>query len=82
MGFATETSEDPLARAMSLAEDIAGKNPEAVRAAKRLSNQLADSTDERLLLTESEEQTRIIGKANQMEAVMAFMERRAPSFSD
>ena len=82
MGFATETSEDPLARAMSLAEEIAGKNPEAVRAAKRLSNQLADSTDERLLLTESEEQTRIIGKANQMEAVMAFMERRAPSFSD
>ena len=82
MGFATETSEDPLARAMALAEEIAGKNPEAVRAAKRLSNQLADSTDERLLLTESEEQTRIIGKANQMEAVMAFMEGRAPSFSD
>ena len=82
MGFATETSEDPLARAMALAEEIAGKNPEAVRAAKRLSNQLADSTDERLLLSESEEQTRIIGKANQMEAVMAFMEGRAPSFSD
>ena len=82
MGFATETSEDPLARAMALAEEIAGKNPEAVRAAKRLSNQLADSTDERLLLSESEEQTRIIGTANQMEAVMAFMEGRAPSFSD
>ena len=82
MGFATETAEDPLARAMALAEEIAGKNPEAVRAAKRLSNQLADSTDERLLLSESEEQTRIIGTANQMEAVMAFMEGRAPSFSD
>ena len=26
MGFATETSEDPLARAMALAEEIAGKN--------------------------------------------------------
>ena len=48
MGFATEISEDPLARAMALAEDITGKNPEAMRAAKRLSNQLADSTDERL----------------------------------
>ena len=82
MGFATETSEDPLARAMALAEEIAGKNPAAVRAAKRLSNQVADSTDERLLLSESEEQTRIIGTENQMEAVMAFMEGRAPSFLD
>ena len=62
-------------------EEIAGKNPEAIRAAKRLSNALADCTDEDLLLTESEEQTQIIGKANQMEAVMSFMEGRAPNFS-
>ena len=81
LGFATETAEDPLARATALAEEIAGKNPEAIRAAKRLSNALADSTDENLLLTESEEQTQIIGKANQMEAVVSFMEGRAPKFS-
>ena len=81
LGFATETAGDPLARAMALAEEIAGKNPEAIRAAKRLSNALADSTDEDLLLTESEEQTQIIGKANQMEAVVSFMEGRAPTFS-
>lgn len=81
LGFATETAEDPLERAMALAEEIAGKNPEAIRAAKRLSNALADCTDEDLLLTESEEQTQIIGKANQMEAVMSFMEGRAPNFS-
>ena len=81
LGFATETAEDPVARAMALAEEIAGKNPEAIRAAKRLSNALADSTDEALLLTESEEQTQIIGKANQMEAVVSFMEGRAPKFS-
>ena len=81
LGFATETAEDPRAHAMALAEEIAGKNPEAIRAAKRLSNALADSTDENLLLTESEEQTQIIGKANQMEAVVSFMEGRAPKFS-
>ncbi|MEK9586347.1 MAG: enoyl-CoA hydratase, partial [Halieaceae bacterium] len=81
LGFATETAEDPLERATALAEEIAGKNPEAVRAAKRLSNALAHSTDEDLLLTESEEQTQIIGKANQMEAVVSFMEGRAPKFS-
>ncbi len=81
LGFATETAENPLARAMGLAEEIAGKNPEAIRAAKRLSNALGDSTDQALLLTESEEQTDIIGKANQMEAVLSFMEGRAPSFA-
>jgi enoyl-CoA hydratase/carnithine racemase len=53
LGFATETADEPLARAMSLAEEIAGKNPHAIRAAKRLSNALATSTDEALLLAES-----------------------------
>lgn len=82
LGFATETSEDPLTRAMTLAEDIAGKNPHAIRAAKRLSNALATSTDEELLLAESEEQTRIIGKPNQIEAVMSQMEGRPAAYPD
>ena len=81
LGFATETSDEPLARAIALAEEIAGKNPQAIQAAKRLSNALADSTDAALLLSESAEQTEIMGKANQIEAVMAFMEKRAPAFS-
>ena len=81
LGFATETASDPLTRAMGLAEEIASKNPEAIRAAKRLSNALADSTDEALLLAESEEQTDIIGKANQAEAVASFIAGRAPKFS-
>jgi enoyl-CoA hydratase/carnithine racemase len=81
LGFATETSDEPLERAMALAKEIAGKNPQAIQAAKRLSNALADSTDEALLLSESAEQTGIIGKTNQMEAVMAFMEKRTPEFS-
>lgn len=82
LGFATETSEDPLTRAMTLAEDIAGKNPHAIRAAKRLSNALATSTDEELLLAESEEQTQIIGKPNQIEAVMSQMEGRPAAYPD
>ena len=67
---------------MSLAEEIAGKNPHAIRAAKRLSNALADSTDEALLLAESAEQTEIIGKPNQIEAVMSQMEGRAAAYPD
>jgi enoyl-CoA hydratase/carnithine racemase len=81
LGFATETAADPLQRAMALAEEIADKNPDAIKAAKRLSNALADSTDEALLLAESAEQLQIIGQPNQIEAVAAQMEGRAPSFS-
>ena len=73
--------EDPLARAMLLAHEIVGKNPDAIRAAKRLSNALAHISDEELLLAESREQDDIIGQANQTEAVMAQMEGRAPRFS-
>ena len=82
LGFATETADEPLARAMSLAEEIAGKNPHAIRAAKRLSNALATSTDEALLLAESAEQTEIIGKPNQIEAVMSQMEGRLAAYPD
>ena len=81
LGFATEVAEDPLARAMLLAHEIVGKNPDAIRAAKRLSNALAHISDEELLLAESREQDDIIGQANQTEAVMAQMEGRAPRFS-
>jgi enoyl-CoA hydratase/carnithine racemase len=80
-GFATETSEVPLERAMVLAETIAQKNPDAIRAAKRLSNMLAHASDEAILLAESAEQEQIVGRPNQVEAVMAQMEKRAPSFS-
>ena len=82
MGFATEVAAEPLACAMTLAEEIAGKNPHAIRAAKRLSNTLATSTDEELLLAESEEQTQIIGKPNQIEAVMSQMEGRPAAYPD
>ena len=82
MGFATEVAEEPLSRAMALADEIAGKNPHAIRAAKRLSNALATSTDEELLLAESEEQTHIIGKPNQIEAMMSQMEGRPAAYPD
>ena len=79
-GFATEVREDPLSRAMALADEIAGKNPEAIRAAKRISNSMADATDAELLLAESVEQTEIIYKPNQLEAVAAYFEKRAANF--
>ncbi len=79
-GFATETNDDPLARALSLAKTIATKNPDAIRSAKRLSNHMGDATDAELLTAESVEQTGIIYKPNQLEAVAAFFEKRPAAF--
>ena len=82
LGFATYVSDDPLAQALELARVIAGKNPHAVRGAKRLCNMLADATDAELLQAESDEQIKVIRQPNQIEAVMAEMQKRPPLFVD
>lgn len=82
MGFATHVSDDPLAHAMELAQVIANKNPHAIRGAKRLCNAMATSSDAELLQAESDEQVKIIRKPNQVEAVMAEMQKRKPVFTD
>lgn len=79
-GFATEVNADPLARAMELATVIAGKNPDAICAAKRISNMMGEASDAELLMAESVEQTEIIYKPNQLEAVAAFFEKRDAKF--
>ena len=81
-GFATRICADPRAEALVLARDIAEKNPDAVRAAKRLFNVAAAGDAATCLLAELREQARLIGSANQTEAVMANLEKRAPQFSD
>jgi enoyl-CoA hydratase/carnithine racemase len=82
LGFATHIAEDPRAHALELARAIANKNPHAVRGAKRLCNMLADATDAEILQAESDEQVQVIRTPNQMEAVMAEMEKRKPVFAD
>ncbi|MCA1748749.1 MAG: crotonase/enoyl-CoA hydratase family protein [Sphingomonadales bacterium] len=82
LGFATRLSDDPLAEAMKMAREIAGKNPDAVRGAKRLLNLSQDGDAPEVLLAESREQKAIIGKPNQIEAVMAGMAGRDPQFED
>ncbi|MFK7977588.1 MAG: crotonase/enoyl-CoA hydratase family protein [Halioglobus sp.] len=81
MGFVTRVVDDPLAAALETARTIAGKNPDAIRADKKLLNEsLYLDTVEGLIL-ESELQDDIIGKPNQIEAVMAEMEGRPAVFS-
>lgn len=82
IGFATRVAADPLAEALQMAHAIAQKSPDAIRAGKRLLNGSAWLSAAELLLAESVEQKALIGSANQVEAVAANMERRAPRFAD
>jgi len=80
-GLATRICDDPRASALEVAREIAGKSPDAIRAAKRLLNNLSVDPGP-ALLAESVEQQKLIGSANQTEAVRANLEKRAPKFAD
>ena len=82
LGFATMIDDDPLARATALAETIANKNPDAIRGSKRLFNVMQEEGEDAILLAESREQDGIMRTPNQVEAVMAEMEKRPPRFAD
>ncbi|MBO9715179.1 crotonase/enoyl-CoA hydratase family protein [Sphingomonas sp.] len=81
-GFVTRLAESPHAEAMALARAIAGRNPAAVRAAKRLAGLAADGTDAQILLAESREQAALLRTPNQLEAVTANLQKRSPAFGD
>lgn len=81
IGIATRVCADPVEEALAYARDVAGKNPDAMRAAKRLLNAAFDADAAHILRQESEEQVALIGTPNQQEAVRARLEKRAPAFS-
>ena len=81
MGFATRVCDAPHAEALAVAREIAGKSPDAIRAAKRLFNAAPYRSVAEGLMDESIEQGRLIGSPNQVEAVMANLEKRAPRFA-
>lgn len=79
-GFATEVSDAPYERAMELAKTIASKNPDAIRANKKIFNSLPDMTDAEALLQESVLQDKLMGSKNQREAVIAELQKRPAVF--
>jgi enoyl-CoA hydratase/carnithine racemase len=81
LGLVTRIVEDPLSAALALADEIAQKSPDAVRAAKRLYDETWASSDPAAALAlESELQNGLIGKPNQIAAVMAGMSGEKPVF--
>ncbi|RZJ43949.1 MAG: enoyl-CoA hydratase, partial [Brevundimonas sp.] len=82
LGFITRLADDPHAEALTLAREIAGRNPDAVRGAKRLANLARDEGAGAILLAEAREQSALVASPNQMEAVMANLQKRAPKFVD
>ena len=82
IGLATKVSDQPYEDALALAHDIAGKNPHAIRAAKRLFGLAGRVPLAEGFAAEQREIRALIGSPNQVEAVNAFFAKRPPSFVD
>jgi enoyl-CoA hydratase/carnithine racemase len=78
----TELSDDPVADALRLANIIAARSPDAVRAAKKLLNNSNLVPVREGLANEFNASAGLMGGKNQIEAVMAKLEKREPRFHD
>jgi enoyl-CoA hydratase/carnithine racemase len=82
LGLVTRTSADPLSEARSLAAEIAGRSPDAVRAAKQLYDSSWPAAGPEALELESELQFALLGSPNQMAAVIAGVQKTPAEFTD
>ncbi len=82
LGLVTHVVDDPHAAAMELAREIAAKSPPAVRSGKKLLESSWRADTAAGLSLEASLQAELIGSPNQMEAVQANFEKRAPQFKD
>ena len=83
LGLCTRTSDNPHAAAMEMATQIAASSPHAMRAAKKLLDAAYMIPDDAPgLLLEEELQRSLLQSPNQVEAVMANMQKRPANFQD
>jgi enoyl-CoA hydratase/carnithine racemase len=82
LGLVTRVCDDPLGEALTLASEIVNKSPHAIRAAKQLLQETRHGDVAVGLKMEETLQRGLIGSPNQVEAVTANFEKRAPDFSD
>lgn len=82
LGLVTAVVEDPQKAARQLAAECVSKSPDAIRGIKALVNHAWQVSDVDALGLEVTLQRDIIGKSNQVEAVMANIEKRRAKFHD
>jgi len=82
LGLATKLSDNPRDDAMAVATQIAASSPDAIRAAKRLMNGLLNQGAAEQFDAERSIIGSLIGKPNQVETVMANLQKRAPTYVD
>jgi enoyl-CoA hydratase/carnithine racemase len=82
LGLVTHLADDPLAAAHSLASEIAGRSPDAVRAMKQLLDQSWTGSAAETLRLEADLQLGLLGSPNQLEAVRAGMLKQPAEFVD
>ncbi|MBE9476225.1 MAG: crotonase/enoyl-CoA hydratase family protein [Proteobacteria bacterium] len=80
LGLLTRIADDPLDAAITLAQNLITKSPDALAASKKLVNGTWGRGEAGLKL-EAQLQAAIIGQPNQMEKVMSVMQKRDPKFS-
>jgi enoyl-CoA hydratase/carnithine racemase len=82
LGLATRVEDNPHEAALAMARDIALRSPSAIRAAKRLLTEAVVGARDDGFRLEERIQRELIGSPNQLEAVQANLEKRAPRFAD
>jgi enoyl-CoA hydratase/carnithine racemase len=82
LGVVTRVTDEPLAAARELAEEIASRSPDAVRGAKRLFEESWTGAAPDTLGLEAELQLGLIGSPNQLAAVAAGFTKQPPDFVD
>jgi len=82
LGLGTELSDRPVEDAIELARVIAQRSPDAIRAAKKLLNESALVSRAEGLANEMAASSALMGRPNQIEAVMSKLQKRAANFVD
>jgi enoyl-CoA hydratase/carnithine racemase len=82
LGLATRMADQPRDEAFGLAAEIAAKSPDAVRGAKALLNLAGQVSLAEGFQAEERTIRSLIGSPNQVEAIMAYFDKREPRFTD
>jgi len=82
LGLVTRVVADPLAEARAFASELLKRSPEVLRDAKRLVDEAWSAPPGAGLKLEAELQAPIIASTNQIEAVMAEVQKRPATYKD